>query len=353
ATTDTFNVCLIVSSVCGADTTCQPVIISCVPPASMFSFAVSNDSVASFTNQASTNTTAWTWDFGDGSPTSTAANPTHTYAAPGTYTVCLFVTNSCGADTFCTDVEITCVMPTAGYNVQVTNSVADFTDISIGAQSYFWDFGDGNTDTSASPMHAYTQSGIYTVCLTVTNFCGSNTTCQNLVITCNDPLTNFTFNQGGGLVNFTDQTQNNPTQWFWDFGDGSTDTVQNPTHGFLFTGTFLVCLTATNACGTADTCINVTVTQVAMDNQFLLEQSLTVYPNPGPGLFEIEADLPRAMDLRFRVTNMLGQELITIDAGRRVGHYSGEIDLRNFASAPYILEIQAGEHKLYRRLVKD
>jgi hypothetical protein len=49
---------------------------------------------------------SWDWDFGDGN-TSTLQNPTHTYAMAGTYTTCLVVNNSCGADTFCLDLTLT------------------------------------------------------------------------------------------------------------------------------------------------------------------------------------------------------------------------------------------------------
>lgn len=48
-------------------------------------------------------------------------------------------------------------------------------------------------------------------------------------------------------INFNDESTNSPTSWFWDFGDGTTSTEENPTHTFLSNGSFNVCLTATNA----------------------------------------------------------------------------------------------------------
>jgi subtilisin-like proprotein convertase family protein/PKD repeat protein len=65
-------------------------------PVAAFNWFASG-SVVQFTNQ-STNGTSYAWDFGDGS-TSTDQNPVHTYAAGGTYTVTLVVTNACGTDT--------------------------------------------------------------------------------------------------------------------------------------------------------------------------------------------------------------------------------------------------------------
>jgi len=52
-----------------------------------------------------------------------------------------------------------------------------------------------------------------------------------------------------GAVQFTDQSTGAPTNWRWDFGDGTTSTVQNPAHTYATTGTYQVTLTATNAVG--------------------------------------------------------------------------------------------------------
>ena len=67
---------------------------------------------------------------------------------------------------------------------QSTNSdvlTIDFSDISEGTGlSYTWDFGDGSTSTEQNPSYTYTEEGTYTVCLTVENACGTNTTCSDV-----------------------------------------------------------------------------------------------------------------------------------------------------------------------------
>ena len=61
---------------------------------------------ATFTD-GSTGAISYDWDFGDGTPNSSAVNPTHTYATTGTYTVCLTVVNTDGcSNTYCEDVVI-------------------------------------------------------------------------------------------------------------------------------------------------------------------------------------------------------------------------------------------------------
>jgi uncharacterized repeat protein (TIGR01451 family) len=73
--------------------------VLCVPLNENFSF-VQNGLSYTFTDLSDASANAWAWDFGDGS-TSTAQNPSHTYAAPGNYTVCLHVSSSCRTEIVC------------------------------------------------------------------------------------------------------------------------------------------------------------------------------------------------------------------------------------------------------------
>jgi PKD repeat protein len=74
-------------------------------PEASFTFAAT-DLMVEFTDTSTNAPTTWAWDFGDGE-TSDMQNPTHTYAAAGTYTVGLTATNDGGSDTFTTDVTVT------------------------------------------------------------------------------------------------------------------------------------------------------------------------------------------------------------------------------------------------------
>jgi PKD repeat protein len=136
--------------------------------------------VTTFTD-ASTGTPPLTyaWDFGD-SVTSTLPSPTHTFAALGTYTVTLTVSNSVGVDTVSHPVVIEA--PVATVAEFSSNSPAPlgqdavFTDLSTGNAplTYLWDFGDTYTSTLQNPVHTYAAVGAYTVTLTVSGPGGSD-----------------------------------------------------------------------------------------------------------------------------------------------------------------------------------
>ncbi|HYC27364.1 MAG TPA: PKD domain-containing protein, partial [Chitinophagaceae bacterium] len=138
---------------------------------------------ANFTNNTTVSdnsTLSYTWNFGDGN-TSTQTNPSHLYAANGSYNVTLTATSSFG----CTS-QVTKLMngfsdkPVANFTVapaqlcQGTNSV--FTDASTAPnssiQSYNWSFGDGSNSSVANPTKLYTNPGSYNVTLIVTNTTG-------------------------------------------------------------------------------------------------------------------------------------------------------------------------------------
>lgn len=233
--------------------------VGCVTPTAAFTSSSTNF-MASFTNTSSASGTAsYFWDFGDGN-TSTTTSPAHTYAANGTYTVCLTVSDSCGTDSSCSSISVNCATPATAFNSSSSNLVAIFADATTGSPSnWLWDFGDGNTSTMQNPTHTYATPGSYTVCLTTINACGADSSCSTVSVSCPAPSSGFNSNVNNLMVTFADATTGNPVSWFWDFGDGNTATVQNPSHSYSLPGSYTVCLTTTNACGSDSSCSSVTV----------------------------------------------------------------------------------------------
>jgi PKD repeat protein len=243
------------------------------PPTADFTFTT-GDLTANFTD-ASTDPdgtiVGWLWDFGDGN-TSTAQNPGHTYAAAGTYTVTLTVTDDDGAsDSISKSVTVTApnIPPTADFTFAVNYLTVNFTDASTDADgtivSWLWNFGDGNTSTAQNPTHTYAAAGTYTVTLTVTDNDGaSDSISKSVTVTAPnmDPVANFSFTTIGLTANFSDLSYDPDgtiVSWLWNFGDGNTSTLQNPSHTYAAAGTYTVTLTVTDNNGASDS-ISKTVT---------------------------------------------------------------------------------------------
>lgn len=229
--------------------------------------------VANFTDGSTGLVTGWTWDFGDASPTSSQQNPSHMYAAPGTYTVCLTAISPCTTNQVCNVVNI-CFTPTATYSSSTNQLNANFTDFSSGTVSnWSWDFGDGSpVSTTQNPSHTYAAPGTYNVCLIVSNNCGDDDTLCQSVTVCSQPVASFMNTNSLLSVSFMDMTSNSPVSWSWDFGDMTNSNQQNPAHVYATAGVYTVCLIATNTCGDADTiCQQVTVCDQLV-NAFTLTQ---------------------------------------------------------------------------------
>jgi PKD repeat protein len=134
----------------------------------------------------------------------------------------------------------------------------NFTNLSSGATSYAWDFGDGGTSLDTHPAHVFATYGSYTITLTASGPGGTDVETKSAYITVNPPAptANFSATPLEGFaplaVQFTDLSTAPVASWSWDFGDGSTSTLQHPTHTYTTRGNFSVRLTATGP-GGADT----------------------------------------------------------------------------------------------------
>jgi PKD repeat protein len=128
-----------------------------------------------------------------------------------------------------------------------------FTNSSQNATSYTWDFGDGNSSVLENPENIYSKSGAYNVELTSTNTCGSKSVSKALNITNNLSASFTTDSDGCKLsVNFTDASTGNIGSWSWDFGDGKSSTLQNPSNEYSTPGVYTVKLTVVDG-GDEDT----------------------------------------------------------------------------------------------------
>lgn len=210
------------------------------------------------------------WDFGDGN-TSTEANPCHTYANSGSYIITLKAFG-CGFDSIQFEVVIH-PMPLASFlnnTITCPGTTVSFTNNSLLAQNFFWEFGDGITSTLNNPDHIYTASGVYEVKLLATTTEGCVDSSFSTITVLVPPSASFTVSTDSVCVadniTLTNTSSPSPLTCFWDFGDGnfSNDCVVN--HSFDTSGNFMVTLVVTDGDGCRDTTqqlVNVTANPIA------------------------------------------------------------------------------------------
>lgn len=205
----------------------------------------------------------WKWDFGDGGK-SIVQNPEYIYQDTGMFDVKLVVINNGCADSITFEKYIHIDPPIAKFtykqNCKVSGNIK-FTNTSIGADTWEWDFGDGSGSVEKNPLHVYTKKGDYTVILTVKNKrTGCNFTKQTTIRVIEE-FPDFTSDVRDGCknipVNFTIKGVNpeNIKLYKWDFGDGTSKNLRDTAISYFYAtaGVYDVSLTITdnNNCNTS------------------------------------------------------------------------------------------------------
>lgn len=213
------------------------------------------------------------WDWGDGSPVSTGATASHTFATGGSKTVTLTVTDPLDATAVDTvSAAPVAPPPNAAPTARITGvSCADLVCSFVGATSsdpdsdaltYSWDFGDGSPAVStANPSRTYATAGERTVTLTVDDGHGHTDTDTTTVSPTAPPPANsaptarITDATCAELAcSFKGSTSSDPDgdtlSYSWDFGDGTaTATTVNPSHTYTAAGSKSVSLTVNDGNG--------------------------------------------------------------------------------------------------------
>ena len=220
------------------------------------------------------------WDFdGDGIVDAEGAKTSFTFDQKGEYYVKLTVTDSLGqTDSDYCIVTVRNRAPEASFTYTPTEitikDTVSFYDTSQDEDgtivSWFWDFGDGTNSTLQNPTHKFSSKGSFQVTLTVTDNDGATDTITQEVIVINlppeasfeyTPSNPYTNNEVQFIDKSTDPEGIPIVSWHWDFGDGYTSDLQNPTHIFASEGNYNVTLTVwddENATDTYSMIISVT-----------------------------------------------------------------------------------------------
>lgn len=245
--------------------------------------AFNNTSLNGYSNNCSIND-GYYWDFGDGT-TSNDRDPLHTYTMPGTYTVSLYAENSCGVtNTVTKDI---CIEPalTAAFTMDTNNGCSPLdvqttntTDLSesCGGITYLWEvaytagfcgtgiaqwnFTNGTDENSAAPAFEFISAGTYTLSLTTTNTCGSDTVSETIEvkrppIAAINAITNFcgtaSINPTANVDTCAPASETVTYNWSFPGGTPATATTLDPgTIVYNTPGNYQITFSVTSSCGT-------------------------------------------------------------------------------------------------------
>jgi PKD repeat protein len=281
---------------------------------------------------------SYAWAFGDGT-SGTGASTTHTYAASGTYTATLVVTDDKGASSSTSKqvvVKAANVAPTAAFTTSASGLAVDFDgsgskDSDGTVASYAWSFGDGASGTGARTTHAYTAPGSYTAQLTVTDDSGATgvqTSTVTVQATNRPPTAAFSSNPSGLTAAFdasaSADADGSIASYAWDFGDGTTGSGATTSHAYGADGSYHVVLTVTDDRGATATASK----DVAVARTLLAQDSFTRTVSGGLG----SADLGGAWSTpsnasKFAVAS--GSASVTTGAGVQLAGYLNGLSARD------------------------
>ncbi|MCB0659343.1 MAG: PKD domain-containing protein, partial [Saprospiraceae bacterium] len=202
---------------------------------------------------------SYSWDFGDGG-SSSAPNPSHTYAQTGTYNVCLDIIDSNGCcGHLCEELIVQCtpIIPT----ISITNNCPSYTFVPSGLSEdidYQWYVNGQLVGVAGVFIYNFPNNGTYVIELLVDNGCGEIVkVTETIVVDCNcdAPTADFTNSiaciDRQGQVSFSVVGYQSDVTYTWNFGDGTNMSSTSPaiSHTYTADGTYEVTLVATNACG--------------------------------------------------------------------------------------------------------
>jgi PKD repeat protein len=318
------------------------------------------------------------WDFGDGSTATNNGFAGHRYAAAGIYPVCQTITTSSGCTaTYCDTLVIGNGVCAAGFGwMWGGNCTYDFRDSSYaaaGVARYLWDFGDGSTSTSAQPLHQFSGSGTYAVCLTITTHdscqnticrdvaCGSGALCMAAYSYAPDPSGNYT-------LLLTNESMGSGLSYLWDFGDGGTSTQAYPTHVYNGAGTYRVCLLVTGPGACASVYCDSLVVPYRLGQPFSIHvqtpptgmspvaeaaASLQLHPNPAGDRVTLGLQLVKPAHTHVRLLDTQGRVVQAHVLGLvPASPHTEALDLAGLPQGLYFVEVVAGDQRVVQKLVR-
>ncbi len=293
----------------------------------------------------STDYSSLLWNFGDGN-TSTVTHPSHQYL-PGQYQCTLTVFGVCDTVSFSQNLVIL-ISPSANFTIVDTLLGCNTVTLNLqpsniyAGHSYTWFTPGGTPVTSTNAMHnpVYAQSGVYPIRLIAANGSQRDTLVRQIVVQIEhlpQAQIGYTVMGTSGTVVFSNQSIGGSV-YFWNFGDGtqSTSTDSLVTHTYAQSGTYLVTLAASNACGASVVQLDLILQVVGVEEAE--GGKLELYPNPASGQVWVKTTNATPIPQRVMLYDLLGRRVLRDDLRSDV-HL---LHLNGLAPGTYLLQTDTG-----------
>lgn len=298
-------------------------------------------------------------------------NQTFTALTSGNYTVEITL-NGCIDTSSCINIDI-CNNNSNYIYTDNGNGNYSFTNTSTGNfNQTHWAFGDGNTSTLTNPNHTFTTNGTYVVVLAINDSTTASPCIDYFIDTviviglssttpCVAGYAVYPDTINGGLIVVNSSTGSNLT-YNWDFGDGNTSTLQNPSHTYTNSGPFNLCLIVNDGSGCTDMycdsigqngvvfkgaagfTINVISSNTTSIDKLSMDSDVKIYPNPTSNQLTIKSE-------KFSFN-----EITIVDVtGRTIQTIQKETNIVNVANLPtgiYFINLISDEKTVVNKFVK-
>ncbi|HRP38750.1 MAG TPA: PKD domain-containing protein [Chitinophagales bacterium] len=345
-------------------------------PLAGFKYSVSTNGLVTFTDTSDNLPKTWSWNFGDGSQSSTSQNPSHAYTANGKYYVCLTVTNDGGSDVFCDSVRVTTIgatnnKPTAKNdsasveqpNTVLVNVLANDTDPDQNALvvSVVKLPNHGTVSVTSNKVYYSPDSAFVGFDTLQYKICdnGSPSLCDTAYVFIEVkeqiilPIASFIDSMTCGQGFYTSTSQNaDSVVWKLTSGMNISDTIASGNQLFLKTNDLTfggnLCLYAYNKFGVDSSCRQFTFSCLGI-NEVEEDISYKIFPNPSSGYFYVKNNLPFLMGVKTIRLIDLGGRIVSETAVNENNAYA-VVETSNLQAGSYIAEVVLINNKVGGRL---
>ena len=217
---------------------------------------------------------------------------------------------------------------------------------------FFWNFGaaanPSTSDEYGPHVVTFTETGTYHISLRVLNGLGYDMA-ETEILVIDDPVSDFDYSITNNLATFTNHSLFGDT-YFWEFGDGSTSSLPNPTHQYQPGDAYVAKLTVSNICGknvTQQTLIILTGTDDLKNNFFI-----NAYPNPSNEFILFEMPAMNHLSIPLEIIDTRGTIISNFEIHETNGLFTQQLNISDLAQGMYFVRVQIEGQFFVKRFVK-